>query len=72
LNIKQLCLTGFKLSKLPEIKNINNHLEKLDISNNLLEEIPATINKLINLTSLNLSSNKLKTIGHGIFELTKL
>ncbi len=48
------------------------HIEWLDLSNNLLQTLPESITKLTNLSSLYLYSNQLSTLPESITKLTNL
>lgn len=69
LNLKEYFIENLnKVKGLFDLKD----LQKLDLSNNLLKEIPESINKLRNLAFLSLSDNQLKKIPDSIGDLKKL
>ncbi|RLU14735.1 hypothetical protein DMN91_012622 [Ooceraea biroi] len=53
-------------------ENISDVVEHLDLSNNLLTEIPDAINRLTELEHLNLAKNQLTSLPSSLGKLTKL
>lgn len=69
LNLKECFIEDLnKVKGLFDLKDLN----KLDLSNNLLKEIPESINRLRNLAFLSLRSNHLKKIPDSIGDLKNL
>ncbi|XP_048463477.1 leucine-rich repeat and transmembrane domain-containing protein 2 [Rhincodon typus] len=71
-NIKFLSLSNNKLSSLQAFTFINfTTLEKLDLSNNFLDQLPANVFDYIrNLTDLNLRNNSIRSLDKSIFYKT--
>ncbi|XP_038637351.1 leucine-rich repeat and transmembrane domain-containing protein 2 isoform X2 [Scyliorhinus canicula] len=71
-NIKFLSLSNNKLSTLQALTFINfTTLEKLDLSNNYLDQLPSNVFDYIrNLTDLNLRNNSIRSLDKSIFYKT--
>jgi len=69
---RALGLSGKLLSKVPEAVCELTELEELNLSDNYLKELPASINKLRNLRRLILGGNQLRELPHSICELSNL
>ena len=70
VDVKQL---SNELDSILSADHIVNHLTSLSITNSPLTHVPASICKLVNLTSLNLNDNKLTKLPENCFtKLTKL
>lgn len=65
-NLKKLTILGLDNNRLTNVSfNIGKftpELETLSLSNNQLEEVPAGLERMANLVSLNLNDNKLKVL----------
>jgi uncharacterized protein YdcH (DUF465 family) len=69
----KLDLSGFGLRDLAYFNFIKKmDIEQLDLSNNLLEEVPDCLDNFPNLKSLDLSNNKLKQLPRSIGKLKHL
>ncbi|MFM2482065.1 leucine-rich repeat domain-containing protein [Celerinatantimonas sp. YJH-8] len=73
-NIKQLILSDNKLDseQVALIAKAFPNLEKLELDNNQISELPSEIKQLVHLTVLNISANQLTTLSPDIGKLTQL
>jgi len=71
-SLTELNLWGNNLSRLPSKMGNLSKLQKLDLSENQLKELPVTLWKLRELTELYLWGNQLTQISTEIGQLTKL
>ena len=70
-NLTSLVAIGNKLTE-AEFLNGCKKLQKLDLSNNLIEKVPSAIGKCEEMTSLNLSDNNISAGLHSIGKLQNL
>lgn len=69
---KKLDLSFLQLTSIPASALKLKHLEELNLSNNLLEDIPSSISQLVSLKKFDISCNKLTHISDHIASCTAL